>query len=332
MATRANLREDVPLAPFTTLGIGGPARFYLLAEDEAAVRRAVSWAADQGHRWMVLGGGSNLLVSDEGFPGLVIHLATRGLAFEDGTARAAAGEEWDGLVAACVARGLAGIECLSGIPGRVGATPIQNVGAYGQEVREVIREVRCFDTVTGSDVSFDAEECRFAYRDSRFKSEDAGRYVVLEVTYALRPGGAPTVRYADLQNALCSRTPSLQTVRDTVIAVRRRKSMVLDPQDSNSRSVGSFFTNPIVSEAVDGAPGHPTADGRVKLSAAWLIEQTGFPKGYRDGAVGLSDNHTLAIVNRGGATAADVKRLMRAIQEGVQARFGVWLVAEPVFV
>lgn len=332
------MQENVPLAPFTTLGIGGPARFYELVPDEGAARRAVAWAQERDVPWTVLGGGSNLLISDAGFPGLVIHMATRGIHDDgNGVVRVAAGEEWEPFVAACVARGWAGVECLSGIPGRVGATPIQNVGAYGQEVREVIAAVRAFDTVAGRDVTFGAAECRFRYRDSRFKSEEAGRHVVLEVTFALRPGGAPSVRYADLQRRFAGReAPSLAEVREAVIAVRRTKSMVLDPADPNSRSAGSFFTNPIVplevAEAIPGEPPrYPAGDGRCKLSAAWLIERAGFPRGFTRGRVGLSANHTLAIVNRGGATAEDVRALMREIQAAVDDRFHVTLAPEPVF-
>jgi len=351
-----DIREQFPLAPLSTLGVGGPARYYARVTSEDAVREAVAWARDRNLPLFVLGGGSNVVLSDEGHPGLVLHVATRGI--ETHTAgdrveiRAEAGEPWDDFVAAAVAQEWAGVECLSGIPGLVGATPIQNVGAYGQEVAETIATVDALDLHTGRVEHFLNAECGFAYRDSRFKSADKGRFIVLRVTYALRPGGPPAVRYAELARHLEERglgAPSLPEVRETVIGLRRRKSMVLDPEDPNARSVGSFFTNPIVPAAVadeleivlrrDGVlgegehpPRFPAGDGRVKLSAAWLIERSGLAKGYQRGKVGLSSRHTLAIVNRGGAAAADVVALAREVRARVHDRFGVTLVPEPVFV
>ena len=361
-----DIREQFPLAPLSTLGVGGPARYYARVTSEDGVREAVAWARTRDLPLFVLGGGSNVVLSDQGFPGLVLHLVTRGVekrAVGDTVeVTAEAGEPWDALVAAAVEQGWAGVECLSGIPGLVGATPIQNVGAYGQEVAETISAVEALDLQKGSVERLTSAQCGFAYRDSRFKSADKGRFIVLRVTYALRPGGPPAVRYAELARTLGERglgaqptsplvaaVPSLAQVRETVIGLRRRKSMVLDPEDPNARSVGSFFTNPIVPAAVadeletalrrDGVlgegehpPRFPAGDGRVKLSAAWLIERSGLAKGYERGKVGLSSRHTLAIVNRGGAAASDVVALAREIRARVHDRFGVTLVPEPVFV
>jgi UDP-N-acetylmuramate dehydrogenase len=351
-----DVREQVPLAPLSTLGVGGLARYYARVESDDDVRAAVDFAKGRSLPLLVLGGGSNVVIADEGHEGLVVHLATRGVEARPSAAqvqvRAAAGEPWDALVASAVAHGWAGVECLSGIPGLVGATPIQNVGAYGQEVGETVETVEALDLLSGRVESFSSAECGFAYRDSRFKSADKGRFIVLRVTYCLTPGGAPAVRYAELARHLEERglgEPSLPQVRDAVLTLRRRKSMVLDPDDPNARSVGSFFTNPIVPAAVadeleaalrragelregERPPRFPAADGRVKLSAAWLIERAGLAKGHGTGNVGLSSRHTLAVVNRGAASAADVVAFARDVRERVRARFGITLVPEPVFV
>jgi UDP-N-acetylmuramate dehydrogenase len=341
-------RERVPLAPYCTMGVGGPARFFVEAADETTVLDALAWARQRGLPCRVLGGGSNLLVGDEGVEGLVIRIALRGVTIEDAgagvTVTAAAGEPWDPLVERAVTRGWAGLECLSGIPGLVGATPIQNVGAYGQETSETLAAVRAVDTQTGRVHMLSNHECRFTYRDSRFKSQEPERWIVLAVQYRLRPGGAPTVRYAELERYLAAREiarPSLAEVRESVVAIRRSKSMVIEPGDENRRSCGSFFTNPIVVPAeaarVQAASGDPAMprwaqpDGRLKLAAAWLIERAGFPRGLRDGPVGLSTRHTLAVVAHEGARARDVVGFARRIQAGVQARFGVRLTPEPVF-
>src|SRR5207253_3084555 len=310
---------------------------------------AHAWARERGVPLRVLGGGSNLLVSDRGVDALVVRVALRGLTTrEDGGSlelTAAAGEPWDGVVRAVVERGWAGLECLSGIPGLVGATPIQNVGAYGQEVSDTVVAVRALDTSSGEVASIPAGECGFAYRDSVFRRETPGRWVVLAVTYRLRPGGPPTLTYADVARHLAERgmtRPTLADVRHTVLTIRRAKSMVLDdPLDPNRRSCGSFFLNPIVEAAAAEAvtaraddpamPRWPQRDGRVKLSAAWLIEHTGFARGARAGVVGLSSRHTLAIVAYDGARAADVVAYARRIQERVAQRFGVTLTPEPVF-
>jgi len=349
-------RENVPLAPLTTLGVGGPARFYVRVDDAAGVVEAMDWAGARGLPFLVLGGGSNLVLADGGYPGLVVHLALRGVAARvAGDAvdvTAAAGEQWDALVAFAADKGWAGIECLSGIPGLVGATPIQNVGAYGQDVSETIVAVEAIDRRTRARVLLDNEACRFGYRMSRFKAEDAGHYVVIGVTFRLRPGGAPALKYAELTRHFAERgvtAPSLAETRQAVIEVRRRKAMVLDPADPNARSVGSFFMNPVVAAgefealaarivsdgvaaSADEIPHYPGGPGRLKLSAAWLIERAGFQRGYRRGPVGLSEKHTLAIVNRGGATAADVVSLAREVRDGVRERFGIALHPEPVFV
>jgi UDP-N-acetylmuramate dehydrogenase len=344
--------ERVPLAPLTTLGVGGAARWFVEATNETAVRAACTWARERGVALRVLGGGSNLVVADAGVDALVVRVALRGLTHrEHGGAielTAAAGEPWDGVVAHGVGRGWAGLECLSGIPGLVGATPIQNVGAYGQEVSDTVVGVRALDTRDGEIVTFAAADCGFAYRDSMFKRESPGRFVVLAVTYRLRPGGPPTLSYGDVKRALVDATssgrgaPTLADTRAAVLSIRRGKSMTLDqPGDANRRSCGSFFLNPIVdaaqAEAVTARAGDPTMprwpqpDGRVKLSAAWLIERAGLTRGERTGAVGLSTRHTLAIVAHDGARTADVLAFARGVQARVEQRFGVRLSPEPVF-
>ena len=342
------LRAGVPLARLTTLELGGPARYLLDAADEDSVLRAVSWSAAQGLPLAVLGGGSNVVVSDAGFDGLVVRMAIRGTAFrEDGTVYAAAGEPWDAFVEATVARGWAGLECLAGIPGSVGATPIQNVGAYGQEVAETIREVRVLDRATRAIVTLSAAKCAFGYRDSLFR-RNPDAYVVLGATFALRPGGAPSMRYRELSDALAAvPNPSLATVSATVRALRRKKSMVIDPAAPNRRSVGSFFTNPVLDGAAFAAlatrafvagvvaapsdvPRFVAPDGKVKVPAAWLIERAGFTKGLRRGPVGISSAHALALIHHGGGTTAALQALAEEIRAAVDARFGVTLREEPI--
>ena len=347
----------MPLAELTTLGVGGEARFFLEAHAERTVVEALAWARAASLPVLVLGGGSNLLVADRGVEALVLRVRIAGIAAHAEGAcavvRAGAGEAWDPLCAHAVGEGWAGVECLAGIPGDVGATPIQNVGAYGQEVAETITEVRALDRTSGSAVRFDRAACGFGYRDSVFKRGGRDRYVVVAVTFALRRGGPPTVRYPELQRALGAPAeatrPSLAQVRAAVLALRRTKSMVLDRSDENHRSAGSFFMNPVVAvdelERVRGRvteagvlgpgevmPEFAAAEGRVKLSAAWLIERAGFAKGMAEGAVGISTRHTLAIVNRGGATAAAIVGFARRVRDRVDARFGVQLTKEPVFV
>jgi UDP-N-acetylmuramate dehydrogenase len=338
--------DAVPLAPRCTLGVGGPARFLVEAREERDVHAALEWAARRGVPVRVLGGGSNLVVADAGVEAVVLQIALRGVRAQEVPGgvelTAAAGEPWDGLVRHAVERGWAGLECLSGIPGLVGATPIQNVGAYGQEVSETVTAVRALDRATSRVVVLGPEACGFRYRDSAFKSGTPDRYVVLGVTYRLRPGGPPNVGYADVGRHLEGRglrSPSLVEVRESVLAIRRAKSMVLEEGDPNRRSCGSFFLNPILATAEVAAvearagdpamPRWPERDGRVKLSAAWLIERAGFRRGDRDGPVGLSTRHALAIVAHEGARATDVVRFGRRLQAAVHARFGVRLVAEP---
>ena len=343
-------RERVPLGPLTTLGVGGEARFVVDGEDEPTIVEALRWARTEGVPTRVLGGGSNVVVPDEGFDGLVLRVLTRGTLFtrfaSEVTLEARAGEPWDALVMESVRRECQGLECLSGIPGLVGATPIQNVGAYGQEVADTISAVRVLDRSTLEVETLRAAACRFAYRDSYFKSEAPERYLVLGVTFRLHPAAAPSVRYAELERGLealgvAPGSATLAQVRETVLALRRGKSMLLDPHDENGRSCGSFFVNPVVwqeqARAIEmtlgeGAkmPRYPQPDGRVKLAAGWLIEQAGFAKGTLRGRVGLSSKHALAIVCHDGATAADVLALAGEIQGAVKARFGVTLEREPV--
>jgi UDP-N-acetylmuramate dehydrogenase len=350
------VEADVALAPLTTLELGGSARHFVRAHDDAAVAQAVAWAGARGLPLVVLGGGSNTIVSDGGVEGLVLNIATRGVRFEDGgLVTAAAGEPWDGLVAETVARGWAGLECLTGIPGLVGATPIQNVGAYGQEVAETIRAVQALDRRTGQMVTLSPDACAFGYRDSRFRHHPDD-HVVLGVTFALRPGGPPSIRYHEVERALAARgvasgreAPSLERVAATVRSLRAQKSMILDPGDPNRRSVGSFFTNPLLDpvafEALaaravaaglvatpDQIPRFEAAGGRRKVPAAWLIERAGFTKGVRRGPVGISSAHALALVHHGGGTTSALLALAEEIRDAVRTRFAVELEREPVFV
>jgi UDP-N-acetylmuramate dehydrogenase len=339
------------LADLTTLRLGGPPARYVEAADEAAIIAAVREADRAGEPLLVLAGGSNLVVADAGFPGAVVRIASRGVRARGDALAVAAGEPWDPLVERCVADGLAGFECLSGIPGSIGATPIQNVGAYGQEVSETIVSVRAYDRTLETVLEIPAAECGFSYRSSAFK-RTPGRWVVLAVEFELerRPDSKP-VRYAELARALGiaegERAP-LSDVRAAVLALRRRKGMVIDPADPDSVSAGSFFTNPVLDAAAfaeleerarewlgDDArvPQFPQADGSVKTSAAWLIERAGFARGHGDPAtVAISDKHTLALTNRGAGTAAELVALAREIAAGVRETFGVELVPEPVLV
>ena len=328
------------LADLTTLRLGGPARRLVDARTEAELVAAVREAEPPV---LVLAGGSNVVVADEGVPGTVVRVATRGVERDGERLRVAAGEPWDELVADCVERGLQGFECLAGIPGTVGATPIQNVGAYGQEVAETVETVRVLDRETDRVEDMPAAACGFRYRGSVFKYRD--RRVVLAVTFRLRRAASSgPLRYAELARALgvpVGGSAPLADVCEAVLALRRRKGMVIDPADPDSVSVGSFFTNPILpaedfaalaARAAVDPPAWPEPDGRVKTSAAWLIERAGFHRGHGNGRVGISTKHTLALVNRGGGTTAELMALARAIAAGVHERFGVRLVPEPVFV
>ena len=316
------------LAPLTTLRLGGPAGRYVEARTESEVIEAAREAS------LILAGGSNVVIADEGVPGTVARIVTRGVERDGARLTVAAGEDWDPLVAMCVAEGLQGFECLSGIPGSVGATPIQNVGAYGQEVSETVESVRVFDRETGRVEDMTPAECGFVYRGSVFKYHD--RRVVLSVTFRLNesPVSGP-LRYAELARTLdvpVGGSAPLAEVREAVLALRRRKGMVIDPADPDTVSAGSFFTNPILDTPPDGAPFWPEPDGRFKVSAAWLIEQAGFHKGYGDGRAGISSKHTLALINRGGATTTELMALAHEIAAGVHDRFGVALHPEPVLV
>jgi UDP-N-acetylmuramate dehydrogenase len=343
------VKENEPLAPLTTLGVGGPARWFAVAASEAEIAEAATWTHRRGVPLFVMGGGSNLLISDSGFDGLVLHLQMRGIAAVDEGServyRVAAGEGWDAFVTRAVAGNCAGIECLAGIPGTVGGTPVQNVGAYGQEVASVIERVRAYDLESREFVEITADECGFSYRRSRFNSEDRGRFVVTRVDYRLRRGGAVTVAYPDLRRALGDRgasaaDPTLAEVADAVRRIRRSKGMLLVEGDPDCRSAGSFFKNPVITAerfseiAARGAtpPSFPAGSGTVKLPAAWLIEQAGFAKGYRLGDAGISTRHTLALVNRGSAAAAEILALARQISACVEERFGIRLEMEPVLI
>jgi UDP-N-acetylmuramate dehydrogenase len=342
---KALIQENVALAPFTTFGIGGPARYFIDASDETSVLDAVRWAKDQDLPLFLLGGGSNLLVADAGFQGLVIRIGIRGIQWTNNGGNTivtgGAGENWDRLVALAIDRGLAGIECLSGIPGSVGGTPVQNVGAYGQEVSEVIRNVRAYDRDTERILELGGEDCGFTYRTSIFNTIAKDRYVVLGVTFALRQSGEPAIRYPDVLREFDGQAgkATLSGVRAAVLRVRQRKAMLLVNGDADCRSAGSFFKNPIITEdqfmeleaiAGPGLPKYPAGPGKVKTAAAWLIEQAGFSQGYSLGPVGLSTKHTLALVNKGGARAEDVLRLAREIRARVRDRFGIDLFQEPV--
>jgi UDP-N-acetylmuramate dehydrogenase len=337
--------EPALLADLTTLRLGGPAHAFVEATSSDELVAAVQDADVAGEPLLLVAGGSNLVVADEGFAGTVVRIATRGVTVEEDTCggafvKVAAGEVWDDLVALAVERGWIGVEALSGIPGSVGATPIQNVGAYGQEVAETIASVRCWDREEGAVRTLAAADCGFGYRSSRFK-RDPGRFVVLEVTFQLRLGdlGAP-VQYAELARALgveVGDRPPASRVRETVLGLRRGKGMVLDPADHDTWSAGSFFTNPVLpadqaARLPEDAPRWQQPGARVKTSAAWLIERAGFAKGHGNDRVSLSTKHTLALTNRGTARTADLLALAAEVQRGVLERFGIWLENEPVLV
>jgi UDP-N-acetylmuramate dehydrogenase len=344
------IRENVPLAPLTTLDVGGPARFFADARTEAEVLEAAEFARARGLPLFVLGGGSNLVISDTGFAGLVLKVAITDLEHVPGpngqlTFIAGAGYDWDTLVRESVEAGCAGLECLSGIPGTVGGTPVQNVGAYGQEVSGTIQEVRVFDLESRQIKTLSNAECGFAYRSSVFNTTGRGRYVILRVSFALQQG-KPSIRYADLERSFAGRSkePTLSEVRQAVRDIRQRKAMLIIHGEADSHSVGSFFKNPIVPQAIFeelsarlasrglDLPSYPEAGGFRKLPAAWLVEHAGFAKGYRKGTVGISQKHALAIINCGGATAAEIIALKDEIQARVMHAFGIKLDPEPVFV
>ena len=339
------VQTDVALAEWCTLGIGGPARWFQRATDESALQAALAWARDRNVRVHVLGGGSNVVFADEGFDGLVLQVDVRGLEQQSiGHRRVwvvGAGEPWDEFVAMMVDEGAAGLECLSGIPGLVGGTPVQNVGAYGQDVSGVIRAVHAIDRSTNATVALDTRSCAFGYRTSRFKRE--GGFIVSRVEFALRHGDPPTITYADVVShfeRLGPAKPTLKDVREVVLAIRRRKGMVIEPSNAANRSVGSFFVNPVITrehfariEAGDTSiPHYPMGASQVKVPAAWLIERAGFPRGFSRGGIGVSPFQAQAIINQGGASAADVIALATDIKRAVWNTFSISLVPEPVFV
>ncbi|MBY8883773.1 UDP-N-acetylmuramate dehydrogenase [Streptomyces sp. PTM05] len=343
--------QDAPLAPLTTFRLGGPAARLLVATTDDEVVAAVREADDSGTPLLVIGGGSNLVVGDDGFDGTALRVATRGFTLDGTALELAAGEVWSDAVARTVEAGLGGVECLAGIPGSAGATPIQNVGAYGQEVASTITEVIAYDRVARETVTLSNAACAFAYRDSRFKREP-GRYVVLRVRYRLEDAGglSAPVKYAEVARTLgvaAGERVDAALARETVLRLRAGKGMVLDPEDHDTWSAGSFFTNPIVparefdafldrARARLGAdvepPSWPAGDGLVKTSAAWLIDKAGFTKGYGDGPARISTKHTLALTNRGAAKTEDLLALAREVRDGVHAAFGITLVNEPVMV
>jgi UDP-N-acetylmuramate dehydrogenase len=345
------VQQNVPLAQFTTFKVGGPARYFVEATTESELLAALDWAKQNSQAVFILGGGSNLLVSDSGFSGLVLKICMTAIrhshSHDHVVYEVAAGEEWDAFVAHAVAHLCSGIENLSGIPGTVGGTPVQNVGAYGQEVSETIESVSALDRATNEIIEFQSADCGFAYRTSIFNTTHRDRYVVLKVTFRLKHNGEPNLKYADLQKYFAGKnTPTLAEVRDAVRAIRLSKAMLIVEGDEDCRSAGSFFKNPIVSVAqaeqvkriarergIDREPPtYPATNGNVKLSAAWLVEQSGFHKGYGSGPAGISRRHTLAIVNRGNAKAKDIIALKDEVQNGVKKTFGVELHPEPVFV
>ena len=344
------LQENVALAPLTTIGVGGPARFFVEAYLAQDVHEAVGYAKSRSLPLLVMGGGSNLVVADAGWPGLVLKVSVTGIHHRHGHGIAyfdvGAGEDWDGFVGMAVGHNCSGVECLSGIPGSVGGTPVQNVGAYGQEVAETIDSVTALDLRTGEEIEFEKGDCGFGYRTSIFNSRARDQYVILRVSFALTHDGEPKVEYADLKKhfAGSSTRPSLSDVREAVRRIRASKAMLITPGDEDSRSAGSFFKNPVLSAADFAAlkqragerhleiPSYPALEARHKVPAAWLVEHSGFSKGYSQGRVGISRKHALAIVNRGGATASEVVALKDEIQQRVKQHWGVWLDPEPVFV
>ena len=349
---KVNLQEQVALAPFTTFKIGGPARFFVRATSETELLEAVHFAQARQIPLFALGGGSNLVVADAGFPGLVVQVALAGEPrvehADDSTFyHVPAGFEWDDFVRITCDQGLSGVECLAGIPGMTGGSPVQNIGAYGQEVAETISSVRVLDCETFNLHSLSAAECGFAYRQSRFNLSARGRFLITEVSFRFDRRAKPKLTYAELRNSFAGRpNPTPRDVYDAVRAIRGGKGMVIDPNypDPNTRSAGSFFKNPVVTPdgfarvvaeagvAADEIPHWPAPSNQVKLAAAWLIERAGFPKGFELGPVGISSRHTLALINRtGDASCADLLRLRDRIVAETTRRFGVPLLQEPVF-
>jgi UDP-N-acetylmuramate dehydrogenase len=348
------IQEYVPLAPLTTLHVGGSARYFAELRREDDVREAAQFAKTHDLPLFVLGGGSNLVVADSGWPGLILRIAIGGITTPNATDASGtsvlfsvgAGVNWDDFVAQAVVQNCAGVECLSGIPGSAGGTPVQNVGAYGQEVSDTIESVRALDLKDDRIVVLPKPACGFRYRTSIFNTTERGRYIILRVNYRLKRGGAPTLKYADLQKHFAERKtpPSLAEIREAVREIRRSKGMLIVPGDDDCRSAGSFFKNPVLSEAqfkdlAERAeskgleiPSYAALDAQRKVSAAWLVEHSGFSKGYVLGPARISSKHALALINRGDAKASDIVRLKDEIQHGVQEAWGLLLEPEPVFV
>jgi UDP-N-acetylmuramate dehydrogenase len=347
------VQENIPLAPLTTFRIGGPARFFLEAASIPDVEEAVTFARQNNLPLFVMGGGSNLVVADSGWPGVVLKIAIHGIDQRPGhndegkvLFDSGAGESWDGFVSRAVVANCAGVECLSGIPGSVGATPVQNVGAYGQEVAQTIDSVEVFDLKDNQVRELCKEACGFSYRSSIFNTTERGRFIILRVVYALAPGGAAYIGYADLKQHFEGRetAPNLAETREAVRHIRARKGMLIVAGDPDCQSAGSFFKNPVLSEAQHAdlqqraaakglhLPSYPALEKSRKVSAAWLVEKSGFTRGYGFGHVGISSKHALAIVNRGGATAAEVLALKDQIQQRVKEIWDVPLQPEPVMV
>jgi len=336
------VKQNVPLGPLTTIQLGGPARYFFSAEDDASLESVLQWAESQNLPVSFLGGGSNVVFADAGWPGLVVHLNMHGIEVEEEgegvTVRVRAGEPWDALVSRAVANDWAGIECLSGIPGSVGATPIQNVGAYGQEVANCILWVEVLERASLKPYRFEAHECGFGYRTSIFKEAALDQFLVTAVGFRFQKNGPAEIRYPDLKRRLSSQ-PSLKDVRSTVLEIRAEKAMVVSQREPNSKSCGSFFTNPIISlDAVKelqargpwSIPSYSTGDQQVKIPAAWLIENAGFSKGFRWGHVGLSEKHTLALINRGQGTTQELLEFAQHLRETIFQTFGIVLWPEPV--
>jgi UDP-N-acetylmuramate dehydrogenase len=343
------IQKNVALAPLTTLKVGGAARFFVEARTEEEISQALAYAKQNNLPLFALGSGSNVLISDDGFNGLVLKISLCGISsFQDKTnviVTAQAGEDWDEFVKFCVENDLQGVECLSGIPGTVGATPVQNVGAYGQEVSETIVSIRVLELKTGKIFEMNNAQCGFVYRTSIFNTTHRNEFIVLAVTFCLKPQGAPKIVYKDLQQFFGEKPPSLIETRQAVLQIRAAKSMVIDERDPNSRSAGSFFKNPVVPRekfteieqmarprGIESVPNFVVDEENVKIPAAWLIENSGFHKGYRLRNAGLSTKHTLAIVNLGNATARDILALKNEIQAKVFENFDILLKPEPVFI
>ena len=347
--------ENAPLAPYTTLGVGGPTRFLIKARTEEQIQDAIEFARARSCPVFILGGGSNLVISDSGYSGLVLKIELAGIQAVGnagaGRLSVAAGVDWDALVQYCVSRNLAGIECLSGIPGTVGGAPVQNIGAYGEEISEIVSQVTVLDRATNRILVMTNADCGFAYRSSLFNTTHRDRYILLRVDFGMRTDGIPRIHYPDLQKRFASSKamPDLREVREAVMLARRSKGMIRSDDDPDARSAGSFFKNPVLDiDAIarsekaarsrnalglsENIPRFPASPGRAKLSAAWLIEHAGFKKGFVYKNAGISSKHALALINRGGATARDLVELMRLIQARVQEVFGIELHPEPVFV